>query len=190
MMKWGKTMVNDVEKLEKARNVLLKIAKGIDPLTGEVIAADSFLNDPRIIRCFYYVAEVLEGVRNGAYAKPAGRAAEFVITPEQKSQIVLPEGKIGVNEFSKRVNACIDPSLSKNLSGVELNKRLKAMGILGEQPAGTGKTRTVTNETSAQYGFELEKRSYNGVEYEMVVINDRGKQFLLDNLETIMKAGE
>ena len=51
-----------------------------------------------------------------------------------------------------------------------------------------GKTRTAINETSSQYGFESEKRVYNGNEYEMVVINDIGKKYLLENIEEIMTA--
>jgi hypothetical protein len=44
----------------------------------------------------------------------------------------------------------------------------------------------VVNPQSAQYGLENEKRSFNGVEYDMVVISDKGKKYLLDNLEEIM----
>jgi hypothetical protein len=36
----------------------------------------------------------------------------------------------------------------------------------------------------------MENRKFNGVEYEMVVINDQGKKYLLDNIETIMKSEE
>jgi len=179
-------LVTEREKIEKAKAVILKIAKGMDPLTGEMMNEDSFLNDPRIIRCFFFVAEVLDNVLKGAYSK-AGKPEKFVITPEQKEQVVFPEGKIGVNEFSRCINKCIDPNVSKKLTGVELNKKLKQMGILSEEidPV-TGKTRTTINDNSYKYGFESEKRSYNGVEYEMVLINDKGKSFLLDNLEAIM----
>ena len=117
-------MVSDQEKMEKAKNILLKIAKGIDPITGETIDSNSFLNDPRMIRCFYFIAEVLDNVMNGVYSR-AGKLQDFIITPEQKRKVQLPEGKIGVNEFSKHINACIDPNVSKKLTGVELNRRLK-----------------------------------------------------------------
>jgi hypothetical protein len=179
-------MVSDMEKMEKAKAVLVKIAKGINPLTGETIGEDSFLNDPRTIRCFYFMTEVLDNVISGSYGK-GNRLPHFVITPEQKEMVRFPDGKIGVNEFSRQVNLCIDQSVSRKLTGMELNKRLKKMGVLSEEiyPA-TGKTRTVTNENSRNYGFEQEKRTFNGTEYDMVVIDDRGKQFLLDQLEDIM----
>lgn len=183
-------MIDDFDKMEKAKNVLLKIAGGVDPLTGEAIAENTFLNDPRIIRCFYFITEVLDDVMHGVYRKAGSRPLDFIITPEQKRRVNFPEGKIGVNEFSKQINQCIDSNASKKLTGVELNKRLKKMGILAEKNAGNGKTRTVTNQNSAKYGFEMENRQFNGVEYEMVVINDEGKRYLLDNIETIMKSAE
>lgn len=177
-------MATEFEKMEKAKIVLTKIAKGIDPLSGEQIKEEGFLNDPKIIRCFYFVAEVLDNVINGAYSN---RGKDFIITPEQKSRVRFPEGMIGVNEFSRCINMCIDPLKSKNLTGTELNRRLKKMGVLGEElnPA-TGKMKTVTNSDSEKYGFEMVRRSFNDDEYDMAVMNDNGKKYLLDNIEEIM----
>jgi hypothetical protein len=183
-------MIDEFEKMEKAKTVLLKIAKGIDPLTGEAIAETNFLNDPRLIRCFYFITEVLDDVIQGVYRKTRSHLPDFIITPEQKQRVTFPEGKIGVNEFSRQINQSIDINTSKKLTGVELNKKLKKMGILAEKNLENGKTRTVTNSNSAKYGFEMENRKFNGVEYEMVVINDQGKKYLLDNIETIMKSEE
>jgi hypothetical protein len=179
-------MISDFEKMDKAKAVLMKIAKGINPLTGKPINDESFLNDPKIIRCFYFIAEVLDNVRNGTYVRNS-KLTSFSISPEQKEMVVLPEGPIGVTEFSKHVNMCIDQSVSKKLTGVEINKRLKKMGVLGEEtnPV-TGKSRTVTTPNSREYGFEMMTRSFNGSEYDMVVMNDTGKRYLMDHLEEMM----
>lgn len=179
-------MIDNFEKIEKAKNVLQTIAKGVNPLTGEIIEEDSFLNDVRISRCFYFVAEIMDNVINGAYRTNGNKLSQFIITPEQKQKVEFPEGKIGVNEFSKCVNLQIDLNRSKKLSGVEINKRLKKMGILSEVATLDGKTRTTANQKSSEYGLETEKRTFNGVEYDMVVINDKGKKYLLDNIETIL----
>lgn len=179
-------MTNDFEKMEKAKNVLLKIAKGINPVTGEEIPENNFICDARIIQCFYFVTEVLDNVKNGVYSKSVEKQTVFIISSDEKTRVTFPDGKIGVNEFSKQVNQCIDLSKSKKLTGVELNKRLKNMGILSERVTESGKTRTIINESSANYGFEMEKRKFNGVEYEMVVMNDKGKRYLLEDIEKIM----
>lgn len=182
-------MVSNYEKMDKAKTVLMRIARGINPLDGEPINDESFLNDPKIIRCFYFITEVLDNVMNGTYGKN-GKLANFIISPEQKGMVVLPEGPIGVTEFSKLVNMCIDQSVSKKLTGVEINRRLKRLGVLGEETnSATGKTRTVTNSNSSEYGFEMITRSFNGSEYDMVVMNDTGKRYLMEHLEEIMGMG-
>lgn len=126
-----------------------------------------------------------------AEVKSEGRSGqmEFRITPEQKERVVFTPGKIGVNEFSRCVNLFIDLNISKKLTGIELNKKLKKFGILSEEDTEDGRKRTVINANSAKYGIESEKRTYNGVEYDAVVINDNGKKYILDNIEAIMKAG-
>ena len=47
-------MEYDREKLIKAKSVIEKIANGINPISGESIKEDSFMQDPRLIRCFFY----------------------------------------------------------------------------------------------------------------------------------------
>lgn len=178
-------MYIEVEKIEKAKEIMHKVASGVNPLSGEQILNVGLLKDAEIVRCFCFVSDVLDNIAKGNY-KNRTIALGFVITPEQKNKIVLPEEKIGVTGFSKCVNLCINQMESKRLTGVELNKRLKKMGILAEDSTEAGKTRTITNEKSIQFGFEMVKKNFNGLEYDMVLINDNGKRYLLENLETIM----
>lgn len=172
-------------EIEEAKKIIENIAKGINPINGEPITERSFFNDARVIRCFYYVVEILNNVKNGFYNSKGVK--QFKITPEQKDIIKFPSEKIGVNEFSKCINKVLDLNISKKVTGVELNKKLKYLGILGEEKSHDGKMRTITNEKSKEYGFESEKRSYNGIDYNKVVINDYGKKYLLENIEFLMQ---
>jgi hypothetical protein len=179
-------LLDDKEKMIKAKEILQKIANGINPINGQSINDESFLSDPRIIRCFFYVSEVLSKVIEGQVHKTGNKPSKFIITDEEKKLVVFPEHRIGVNEIAKCINRVIDLNRSKKLTGVELNKQLKKMGLLSEHKNEHGKTRTVINEKSKDYGMEIEKRNYNGNEYEMVVFNDTGKRFILDNIDMIM----
>ncbi|MFZ5944905.1 MAG: hypothetical protein ACOYVD_12390 [Bacillota bacterium] len=178
-------MAAEKDKILKAKEILLKIASGTNPVNGEQIQEESFLHDPRIIRCFYFVAEILDKSARGEYA--VQKPPIFTITQEEKEKIKLPEGKIGINEFAKCVNNVLDLSRSKKLTGVVLNKQLKKMGILGEEILPDGKTKTVLNSHSPEYGIESETREFNGNLYEKIVFNEKGKNFLLNNLESIME---
>ncbi|WP_010243158.1 hypothetical protein [Acetivibrio cellulolyticus] len=174
-------MKEDYVKRSKARDVLLMIAEGIDPTSGKSIESADFLQDGRIKRCFIYVAEILEG------SKEVGNDnMKFIITDDELAKIVLPDGKIGVMQFVKCVNECIDLKKSKKLTAVSLNSQLKKLGILSEETTEKGNTRTVINEKSANFGIETETRVYKNRSYEMILFNDDGKKYLLDNLQSIM----
>ncbi|MDI9496655.1 MAG: hypothetical protein QM227_10325 [Bacillota bacterium] len=177
-------MIKDIEKIEKARLIIQKIADGTNPINGQPVEADSFLHDSRIIRCFYFISEVLEAVVKGTYSNK--KINDFVITDEQKNKVVFTEGNIGVNEAARCINLQLNPLMSKKVTGALLNKGLKRLGILSEAVE-DGKKRTVTNEISKDYGFFSEKRSYDGREYDMVLINNEGKKYILDNIEKIME---
>jgi hypothetical protein len=178
-------MYYDLEKMEKTKTVLETLVNGINPLTGVKIEKASFVNDGQVTRFLGYGVELLHNLICHQYSRQ-NKVEEFVITPEEKQQVKLPVGKIGVNEFSRCVNLCIDPLKSKMLTGVELNRKLKKLKLLGEESTAEGKTRTILNGNSEQYGFESERRTFRGSEYEMIVINDIGKKYLIDNLESIM----
>lgn len=181
----GKIMIRDIEKIGKAKEIIQKLANGIDPTTGEEIGNDHLLSDPRMIRMFFFVSEVLDNVIRGEYSKDI-KITDFVITPEQKESVVFTEGDIGVNEIAKCINKVINPLVSKKVSGALINKGLKRMGILTEIENFDGKKRTATNEISEDYGFSERLRNFEGREYMQVVANDIGKKFVLDNIEEIM----
>lgn len=178
-------MINDIEKIGKAKDIILKLANGVNPVDGEEIKHDNVLSDPRMIRCFFYVSEVLENVIKGEYSKVA-KMTKFIITPEQKDSVIFTEGEIGVNEISKCINEHINPLISRKVTGNLINKGLKRMDILTEIENNDGTRRTAINETSHKYGFNEIKRSYDGKEYFQVVANDMGKKFILENIEEIM----
>ena len=178
-------MAIEMDKLRKAKAVLQKMGQGVDPVSGAVIASDSFLQDPRIIRCLFYVPEVLDLVLDGTL-QARNQKQPFVITPEEKARVRLPEGPIGINQFAKCVNE-VTGVTSRKLSGMELNKHLKALGLLTEVDLQSGKKQTIAPPQSAQYGIHTERGEYNGTEYERVRYDERGKRFLLDNLERILE---
>ncbi len=179
-------MHTDKEKIKQAIRILHKMANGENPVTGEKLTEECFLHDPRMIRFLFFVQNVLDEVVKGGLTNR--EKMEFSITAEEKERIELPEGLIGVNAFARCVNNVIDLSRSRKISGVEINRQLKKMGILSEESLEDGKKRTIVNDNSKNYGIETVRKNYNGVEYDMVCFNDMGKQFLLDHLEEIAAA--
>ena len=86
----------------EVKNNSYKIADGTNPINGEAIEGDILLNVPRIIRCLYFVTEVLDKVIKGEYTNK--KANEFIITEEEKAKVTFTEGNIGANEMAKNIN--------------------------------------------------------------------------------------
>ncbi|MFA7057237.1 MAG: hypothetical protein WC155_06730 [Candidatus Cloacimonadales bacterium] len=175
-------MYTDLELVKRAQQILREIAQGINPLTGEVIEETNFVNNPKMIRCFTFVADALERVNTPA----KNYNTQFIITQEQKAQIELPFDTIGISKFAQAVNKVIDESISRRASANMLFNSLKTLGILGEAIDNAGRKSTITIPNSANFGFETERRVYNNQEYDQVVANRQGQKYLLDNLEMLM----
>lgn len=178
----------DIDKIKKAKIVLDKMANGINPVDGTSITEDSFLNDPRIIRCLFFVNEILQRTIDGDLQDKGldRKKLPFIITAEEKARVQFPEEEIGVNTFAQCINKVINPNVSKKLTGLELNKGLKRMGILGELVDSEGKKKTIVPESSEKYGIHTLLVNYNGTEYDKVVFDNKAVRYLLENLESII----
>ena len=57
-------------ELQAARQIIDTLARGIHPVTGEVMAEDSPYNAPPVIRALFAVSQALDGGSPGPGAKP------------------------------------------------------------------------------------------------------------------------
>lgn len=115
-------------------------------------------------------------------------SSTFFITPEQKNIVKFPDGKISLKEFVSCINQCIEGGKSKKLTIIQLKRNLKKLGILSDKTNENVNKKTIINDTSTTYGFESERRLYNEIEYEVILINEKGKKYLLENLEFILNS--
>uniref|UniRef100_UPI004056D374 hypothetical protein n=1 Tax=Agathobacter sp. TaxID=2021311 RepID=UPI004056D374 len=53
----------DLKKLDVAIKYIERIADGCNPVNNIPVGEDDVLNNPNVIRCMYFVKEVLEAVR-------------------------------------------------------------------------------------------------------------------------------
>lgn len=75
-------MNSEVELITRAQEILREIARGFNPLTKEKIDETNFVNNPKMIRCFMFCADMLDRAK-----KPAQNYnTQFIITQEQKTK--------------------------------------------------------------------------------------------------------
>jgi hypothetical protein len=172
-------MSNQTINIQEARETINHLIQGVDPYTGEVLDEIGFLQNPKMIRCFALMSDVLtqaveEGQQN--YNKK-----DFEITLEQVEKIKCPKGDIGVMSLVKAINDAINKDHYKQLSAFGLNRKLKEVGVLAQSTEPDNK-QTVITELSAECGITTIKSTFNQETYDKIVYMDLGKDYVLDHL--------
>ncbi len=175
-------MNSEVELITRAQEILKEIARGINPFTKEQIEESNFVNNPKMIRCFMFCAEMLERAKRPT----PNDNTQFIITKEQKERINIQYDTIGFTQFCKIVNSVIDQSISKRAFQNRITLSLRTLGILGEEVDYRGGKKSVTIPTSAEYGFITVHKSVDGREFDQILANRKGQKYLIDNLEMLM----
>ena len=100
----------DLKKLDAAIEYVQRIADGHDPVCNTETACDSVLNNPNVIRCMYFVKEVLLAVRrnDGAVGGTAPKAKKepfpYEILQEfQKFQVKIKSMSISADTDQKHI---------------------------------------------------------------------------------------
>jgi len=183
-------MINEIDKLKKAKYIINTLIQGKDPISGNVIEDGSFIRDQRMISCFAYIADVLSKEIEYNEKKHLPDKENFDANKLDLSKIKMPEEDCGINAIASCINELVDGRIMKKVTGAQINAKLKAMGILSEAVDSDGKTVTTTNEKSIEYGIYKVVSSYNGREYEKVVFNEKGRKFIIEHLNEIMNFSE
>ena len=101
----------DLEKLEKALIYVDRIAEGRNPVYNLPADNDSVLNDPNVIRCMFFIKEVLTAVKNngGKINKiPKGKKSSF---PLETLNSYKYETDKTITQFVEQLNMNIDNNI-------------------------------------------------------------------------------
>lgn len=63
--------MTELEKIERARMYMDKLANGIDPIDDSAIPDGDVIHNVRLSRCFFFVSDVLRQVIENGGIKPA-----------------------------------------------------------------------------------------------------------------------
>ena len=179
--------MTEIEKLKRAKLYISSLAEGVDPLSGDELPGDTVLNNVRLSRCFYYVAEVLDRViANGGEVRQRGGRSTFCITPEEKQTLTTADGPVTITEFTKRINEAVCTDGRGKLSYKTIQSWLIGKGFLQTLTSLNGRARTAICEQSGLIGIYSETRNGAAGSYDVVLYSPEAQQFLLDNLDDIL----
>ena len=186
-MKGDRTM--DLQTLERARMYMEKLANGINPIDNSLVPDNDIVNNVRLSRCFFYVADVLKQVidNGGISATTAHQKQVFSLPTEKRGEFAFSQEPITISEIVRRINQLVDSENMLQLTHTMVTAWLMEIGALTNEVNAEGKNVKRPTPHGVSLGITTRERTgLNGI-YYAVVYDIQAQHFILDNLDAALE---
>lgn len=178
----------DSKRLDAAIEYVQRIADGYNPVHNTEAESDSVLDNPNVIRCMYFVKEVLEAVRRNdgiiGGLKPKAKKEPF---PYEILGEYHYQGDKTISHLLAQIHLPAEGKNIKKISPQTITGWLKKSGYLTEEYCKeVGKVATIPTELGKELGIYAEVRTYSANTYLAVIYNRNAQEFIVQNLEAIV----
>ena len=184
--------MTELEKIERAKMYMDKLANGINPIDGTMAPDDDLINNVRLSRCFFFVSDVLRQVIENGGTKSAVneklKKLPLEIPMEKRSQFAYSEVPIPASEIAKRINALADNDTMQKLTYSGILTWLTEIGMMECALTPDGKRTKRPTKIGEETGISVEERTSSNGPYQVVVYNNAAQHFIIDNLDAILTA--
>lgn len=185
--------MTELEKLERAKMYIEKLAQGINPIDDTYAADSDIINNVRLSRCFFYVADILSKIiENGGITEPkyiyTKSKPSFFLSEEEKKMLKAVDSPLSVKEIAEKINALKDESFPSNLKVTSIGKWLTEIGMLEIIKDENGKNKKIPTESGNSVGIiTVQKISSYGFPYYPVLYTKAAQQFIYDNIDAVIE---
>lgn len=179
----------DRKRLDTAIVYLQRIADGNNPVNNMPAEEDSVLNNPNVIRCMYFVKEILEEVkRNNGTIGRVKRSKKEEFPVESTASFSYQEDK-SITGFLAQLNAVIDEEKFKKLGLKPVMLWLKADGCIEEKKYEEfGNIFKVPTEKGIDLGMRTEERiGVSGKRYIVTVYGRKAQEYIVNHIKQILE---
>lgn len=182
--------MTELEIIAHAQTYIEKLAKGINPLTGEEVAQTDVVNNVRISRCLFYTSDLLKKIvdNRGKFKVEMPEQNPFSLNPEQVARFEYSQQSLSVSEIVKRFNALIDSVYMKELKTKHVTEWLVSVGML-QNIVINNRTRRRPTPQGESIGITTEERMGQYGMYEGVFYSNKAQHFIVDNIDAIIAFG-
>ncbi len=178
------------ELAQRAKGYMDALANGIDPSTGRELPEDTVLNQPRMIRCFFYVADILrQVVENGGQVggKKAGKKLPFALSTEQRASVPFSSTPLPISKFTDLLNGMVDLNTMKRLPATTVTGWMVEKGFLALREVSDGRHVKRPTAQGERIGLSTEQRQGAAGPYIVVLYNEAAQHLIVDNMDDILK---
>ena len=182
----------DITKLEVAIKYIERMAEGSNPVNNQPLEDDAVLNNPNVVRCLYFVTDVLKAVRANDGVIGRKRKKEQEPFPFEILSEFRYRSDTSISHLMQQINEPIEDKDIKKISYNSVTKGLKLLGYLEEKYNDELKKNiTMPTPRGEAIGLYCEKRTpTNGRTYFIVMYNEQAQYFIVNNLCNIINGEE
>ncbi len=179
----------DMKKLEVALTYAERMAEGNNPVKNIPAEEDSVLNNPNVIRCMYFIKEVLGEIKKngGVIGRNHSNSHKSPFPLEVLSNFQYREDQ-SISHFMAQIKALAGDTNVRGIGTKSITDWLKQRGYLTEEynPVFNQKS-TKTTQAGEEFGLYMEQRtSAKGYEYFTVMYSQKAQEYIVHNMEAIL----
>ena len=177
--------MTDLELTTKAKEIIDKMANGINPVTGDFLAESDCTNNVKISRCLFYISDILRQVieRGGMGTK---KKTPFFISDDQLQNFRYSDEPLYLSEIARRINDLTDDPNMKNITFSDIASYLMDSGYLTYSTQTDGKMRKAPTEKGQEAGITEEERVKNGRAYLLTRYDRNAQKLIIDSMPFII----
>lgn len=169
--------MTELELTGKAKEMIDKMANGINPITGEYLAETDCVNNVRISRCFFFISDILRQVLERGGLAPK-KKIPFFISEDQLQNFRYSDEPLFLSEIARRINELTGNPDMKKITYVDISAYLMDEGYLTYATQSDGKTVKLPTIKGEESGMHREERMINGYQ-RLLTRYDRSTQNLI-----------
>ena len=185
----GVAVVTELEIMKRAKMYMDKLARGIDPISGQEVPGDSVLSNARLARCFSYVSGILEQVIANGGRVICGQC-EFFITEEELRRVKSAPEAIRITRLVELIMEAVNDPNRKPMKATVITGWLIEKGFMSKQTDANGKPRRFPTETGEQLGISIQYSQGEKGTYQVVLYSPEAQRFILEHLPEMLKADQ
>lgn len=185
--------MDDFELTCRAKIYIEKLANGINPLTDDNVPEGDIVNNVKISRCLFFVADVLEKIiENGGCVQPMRKKKHrerFYVQKDDLKDFEYTDTPITITHVAERINRFVDTANMRRLYYRQILVWLKSAGYLKDANGEYGKSAYCPTQLGANNGISMRKVTRDTGEYYVLCYARRAQEIIVDNIEKIIEIG-
>ena len=181
--------MTELETLQRAKMYMEKLANGINPIDGSAIPDEDVVNNVRLSRCFFYVADVLRQVIDNGGTAPQKRIKKepFSLPVEKRKEYAFSDVPVTISGIVERINNLMQNENTVKLTTSVVLDWLVSIDALRIEPTTEGHSAKRPTAQGAMLGIGVDTRNGVNGPYSVVVYDRAAQQFLLDNIDAALE---